>query len=77
MEGDVNYRIEAGLFAMEEGIGCFMWHGTFQIEGRVLSESGKTGDIVCGTDCWTINNQQENKINVAEMIMLCWMCRKN
>lgn len=24
MEGDVNYRIEAGLFAMEEGIGCFM-----------------------------------------------------
>jgi hypothetical protein len=32
--------------------------------------------MLYGTKCWAVKNQHRNKISVAEMRMLCWMCDK-
>ena len=32
--------------------------------------------ILYGTECWTVKSQHENKVGVAEMRMLWWMCGK-
>jgi hypothetical protein len=32
--------------------------------------------ILYGTYCWAVKNQQENKISVVDIRMLCWMCGK-
>ena len=29
-----------------------------------------------GTECWAVKNQHENKLSVAEMRMLRWICGK-
>ncbi|KAH1250174.1 LINE-1 retrotransposable element ORF2 protein [Glycine max] len=48
---------------------------TDQAKGKVLSDCGKTGDLY-GTECWAVKSQHENKVGVAEMRMLRWMCGK-
>jgi hypothetical protein len=32
--------------------------------------------MLYGTECWAVKNQGENKLSVAEMRMLRWMCGK-
>lgn len=32
--------------------------------------------IFYGKKYWTLKNQHENKVNVADMRKLCWMCGK-
>jgi hypothetical protein len=32
--------------------------------------------MLYGTECWTVKNQHENKISLAEMRMFGWMCGK-
>jgi len=32
--------------------------------------------MLYGQECWAVKNQQENRINIAEMRMLPWMCAK-
>ncbi|RZB42906.1 hypothetical protein D0Y65_053489 [Glycine soja] len=32
--------------------------------------------ILYGTECWAVKSQHENKVGVAEMRMLRWMCGK-
>jgi len=32
--------------------------------------------MLYGMECWVVKNQHENKISVAEMRMLHWMCGK-
>jgi len=31
--------------------------------------------MLFGTECWTVKSQQDNKLNVADIIMLHWMSR--
>jgi hypothetical protein len=33
--------------------------------------------MLYGKECWAVKNQHENKISVAKMRMLHWMCGKN
>lgn len=50
---------------MDEGLGDFMWHKSItQIESKNFPNSDKT---------YNVKNQHENKLNVTEMRMLCWM----
>jgi len=27
-------------------------------------------------ECWAVKNQHKNKLSVADMMVLCWMCDK-
>ena len=45
-----------------------------QAKGKVVSDCGKTSDFV--RNSWAVKSQHENKVGVAEMRMLRWMCGK-
>ena len=43
--------------------------------GGGVQNGGKTGTDVCGAETLASKKTQENKLEVAEMRMLRWMCR--
>ncbi|KAH1222692.1 Pentatricopeptide repeat-containing protein, mitochondrial [Glycine max] len=66
--------LETHGFRLSRSISEYM-ECTDQAKGKVLSDCGKTGDLY-GTECWAVKSQHENKVGVAEMRMLRWMCGK-
>jgi len=32
--------------------------------------------MLYGTKCWMVKSQHKNKVSVAEITTLCWMCGK-
>ncbi|KAH1262863.1 hypothetical protein GmHk_02G005393 [Glycine max] len=61
IEGDVNHRIQAGWM--------------IKLKGKFYRTAVRP-TILYGTECWAVKSQHENKVGVAEMRMLRWMCGK-
>ncbi|KAH1125341.1 hypothetical protein GYH30_014768 [Glycine max] len=76
IEGDVNHRIQAGWMKWRKasGVLCDAKVPT-KLKGKFYRTAVRPA-ILYGTECWAVKSQHENKVGVAEMRMLRWMCGK-
>ncbi|KAH1257802.1 putative ribonuclease H protein [Glycine max] len=71
IEGDVNHRIQAGWMKWRKAFGGV----PIKLKGKFYRTAVRPA-ILYGTECWAVKSQHENKVGVAEMRMLRWMCGK-
>jgi len=58
---------------MDDGLRCFCDAKVpLKLKGK-FNWTAVRPTVLCVTECWVLKNQHENKINVAEMRMFCWM----
>ncbi|KAL5141766.1 Metal tolerance protein 6 [Glycine soja] len=76
IEGDVNHRIQAGWMKWRKASGVLCDAKVpIKLKGKFYRTAVRPA-ILYGTKCWAVKSQQENKVGVAEMRMLRWMCGK-
>ncbi|KAL5184476.1 LINE-1 retrotransposable element ORF2 protein [Glycine soja] len=76
IEGDVNHRIQAGWMKWRKASGVLCDAKVpIKLKGKFYRTAVRPA-ILYGTECWAIKSQHENKVGVAEMRMLRWMCGK-
>ncbi|KAH1257632.1 hypothetical protein GmHk_03G007566 [Glycine max] len=76
IEGDVNHRIQAGWMKWRKASGVLCDAKVpIKLKGKFYRTAIRPA-ILYGTECWAVNSQHENKVGVAEMRMLRWMCGK-
>ncbi|KAL5163533.1 Sugar transporter ERD6-like 16 [Glycine soja] len=76
IEGDVNHRIQAGWMKWRKASGVLCDAKVpIKLKGKFYRTAVRPA-ILYGTECWTVKSQHENKVGVAEMRMLRWMCGK-
>ncbi|KAH1233397.1 Craniofacial development protein 2 [Glycine max] len=76
IEGDVNHRIQAGWMKWRKASGVLCDAKVpIKIKGKFYRTAVRPA-ILYGTECWAVKSQHENKVGVAEMRMLRWMCGK-
>ncbi|RZB42710.1 26S proteasome regulatory subunit 6A-like [Glycine soja] len=76
IEGDVNHRIQAGWMKWRKASGMLC---DAKVQIKLKEKFYRTAirpAILYGTECWAVKSQHENKVGVAEMRMLRWMCGK-
>ncbi|KAL5166070.1 FHA domain-containing protein FHA2 [Glycine soja] len=76
IEGDVNHRIQAGWMKWRKASGVLC---DAKVPIKLKEKFYRTAvrpTILYGTECWAVKSQHENKVGVAEMRMLRWMCGK-
>ncbi|KAH1076080.1 hypothetical protein GYH30_051806 [Glycine max] len=75
-EGDVNHRIQAGWMKWRKASGVLCDAKVLiKLKGKFYRTAIRPA-ILYGTECWAVKSQHENKVGVAEMRMLRWMCGK-
>ncbi|RZB84080.1 LINE-1 reverse transcriptase-like [Glycine soja] len=76
IEGDVNHRIQAGWMKWRKASGMLCDAKIpIKLKGKFYRTVVRPA-ILYGTECWAVKSQHENKVGVAEMRMLRWMCGK-
>ncbi|KAL5148302.1 Transcriptional adapter ADA2a [Glycine soja] len=76
IEGDVNHRIQAGWMKWRKASGVLCDAKVpIKLKGKFYRTAVRPA-ILYGTECWAVKSQHENKVGVAEMRMLRWMCGK-
>ncbi|KAL5185376.1 Peroxisome biogenesis factor 10 [Glycine soja] len=76
IEGDVNHRIQAGWMKWRKASGVLCDAKVpIKLKGKFYRTAVRPA-ILYGTECWAVKSQHENKVGVAEMKMLRWMCGK-
>ncbi|KAH1216587.1 hypothetical protein HKD37_13G036043 [Glycine soja] len=76
IEGDVNRRIQAGWMKWRKASGVLCDAKVpIKLKGKFY-RTAVIPAILYGTECWTVKSQHENKVGVAEMRMLRWMCER-
>ncbi|KAH1190454.1 putative protein arginine N-methyltransferase 6 [Glycine max] len=76
IEGDVNHRIQAGWMKWRKASGVLCDAKVpIKLKGKFYRTAVRPA-ILYGTECWTVKSQHENRVGVAEMRMLRWMCGK-
>ncbi|KAL5164281.1 hypothetical protein HKD37_18G049636 [Glycine soja] len=76
IEGDVNHRIQAGWMKWRKASGVLCDAKVpIKLKGKFYRTTVRPA-ILYGTECWAVKSQHENKVGVAEMRMLRWMCGK-
>ncbi|KAL5143855.1 SPX domain-containing membrane protein [Glycine soja] len=76
IEGDVNHRIQAGWMKWRKASGVLCDAKVpIKLKGKFYRTAVRPA-ILYGTECWAVKSQYENKVGVAEMRMLRWMCGK-
>ncbi|KAH1250173.1 Craniofacial development protein 2 [Glycine max] len=76
IEGDVNHCIQAGWMKWRKASGVLCDAKVpLKLKGKFYRTAVRLA-ILYGTECWTVKSQHENKVGVAEMRMLRWMCGK-
>ncbi|KAL5189467.1 Enoyl-CoA hydratase 2, peroxisomal [Glycine soja] len=76
IEGDVNHRIQAGWMKWRKASGVLCdAKVSIKLKGKFYRTAVRPA-ILYGTECWAVKSQHENKVGVAEMRMLRWMCGK-
>ncbi|KAL5195414.1 Craniofacial development protein 2 [Glycine soja] len=76
IEGDVNHRIQAGWMKWRKASGVLCDAKVpIKLKGKFYRTAVRPA-ILYGTKCWAVKSQHENKVGVAEMRMLRWMCGK-
>ncbi|KAH1262945.1 Phosphoinositide phospholipase C 6 [Glycine max] len=76
IEGDVNHRIQAGWMKWRKASGVLCDAKVpIKLKGKFYRTAVRSA-ILYGTECWAVKSQHENKVGVAEMRMLRWMCGK-
>ncbi|KAL5130219.1 THO complex subunit 4A [Glycine soja] len=76
IEGDVNHRIQAGWMKWRKASGVLCDAKVpIKLKGKFYRTAVRPV-ILYGTECWAVKSQHENKVGVAEMRMLRWMCGK-
>ncbi|KAH1202220.1 NADH dehydrogenase [ubiquinone] 1 beta subcomplex subunit 8, mitochondrial [Glycine max] len=76
IEGDVNHRIQAGWMKWRKASGVLCDAKVpIKLKGKFYRTAIRPA-ILYGTECWAVKSQHENKVGVAEMRMLRWMCGK-
>ncbi|KAL5193570.1 hypothetical protein HKD37_20G055768 [Glycine soja] len=76
IEGDVNHRIQAGWMKWRKASGVLCDAKVpIKLKGKFYRTAVRLA-ILYGTECWAVKSQHENKVGVAEMRMLRWMCGK-
>ncbi|KAH1210957.1 Style cell-cycle inhibitor 1-A [Glycine max] len=76
IEGDVNHRIQAGWMKWRKASGVLCDAKVpIKLKGKFYRTAVRPA-ILYGTECWTVKSQHENKVGVAEMRMLRWVCGK-
>ncbi|KAH1257526.1 Transposon TX1 uncharacterized protein [Glycine max] len=76
IEGDVNHRIQAGWMKWRKASGVLCDAKVpIKLKGKFYRTAVRSA-ILYGTECWAVKSQHENKVGVAEMRMLQWMCGK-
>ncbi|KAL5146984.1 Craniofacial development protein 2 [Glycine soja] len=74
IEGDVNHRIQAGWMKWRKASGVLCDAKVpIKLKGKFYRTAVRPA-ILYGTECWAVKSQHENKVGVAEMRMLRWMC---
>ncbi|KAL5165629.1 ADP-ribosylation factor 2 [Glycine soja] len=76
IEGDVNHRIQAGWMKWRKASGVLCDAKVPIKLKRKFYRTAVRPAILYGTECWAVKSQHENKVGVAEMRMLRWMCGK-
>ncbi|KAL5177917.1 hypothetical protein HKD37_08G023600 [Glycine soja] len=71
-----NHRIQAGWMKWRKvsGVLCDA-KVPIKLKGKFYRTAVRPA-ILYGTECWAVKSQHENKVGVAEMRMLRWMCGK-
>ncbi|WP_375619007.1 hypothetical protein, partial [Bartonella sp. AC134YNZD] len=73
---DVTHRVKAGWAKWRSASGVLCdTRMPLRLKGKFYRTAVRLA-ILCGTECWVIKTQQTNKMKVAEMRMLRWMCGK-
>ncbi|KAL5162025.1 hypothetical protein HKD37_07G019211 [Glycine soja] len=76
IEGDVNHRIQAGWMKWRKASGVLCDAKVpIKLKGKFYRTAVRPA-ILYGTEYWAVKSQHENKVGVAEMRMLRWMCGK-
>ncbi|KAL5137687.1 Craniofacial development protein 2 [Glycine soja] len=76
IEGDVNHRIQAGWMKWRKASEVLCDAKVpIKLKGKFYRTAVRPA-ILYGTECWAVKSQLENKVGVAEMRMLRWMCGK-
>ncbi|KAL5136130.1 Exportin-4 [Glycine soja] len=76
IERDVNHRIQAGWMKWTKASGVLCDAKVpIKLKGKFYRTAVRPA-ILYGTECWAVKSQHENKVGVAEMRMLRWMCGK-
>ncbi|KAL5187393.1 Craniofacial development protein 2 [Glycine soja] len=76
IEGDVNHRIQVGWMKWRKASGVLCDAKVpIKLKGKFYRTAVRPA-ILYGTECWAVKSQHENKVGVAEMRMLRWMCGK-
>ncbi|KAH1264626.1 Craniofacial development protein 2 [Glycine max] len=76
IEGDVNHRIQAGWMKWRKASGVLCDAKVpIKLKGKFYRTAVRPA-ILYGTECWAVKSQHENKVGVAKMRMLRWMCGK-
>ncbi|KAH1256215.1 LINE-1 retrotransposable element ORF2 protein [Glycine max] len=76
IEGDVNHRIQAGWMKWRKASRVLCDAKVpIKLKGKFYRTAVRPA-ILYGTECWAVKSQHENKVGVAEMRMLRWMCGK-
>ncbi|KAH1189471.1 Cytochrome P450 704C1 [Glycine max] len=76
IEGDVNHCIQAGWMKWRKASGVLCDAKVpIKLKGKFYWTAVRP-TILYGTECWAVKSQHENKVGVAEMRMLRWMCGK-
>ncbi|RZC13746.1 DExH-box ATP-dependent RNA helicase DExH10 [Glycine soja] len=76
IEGDVNHRIQAGWMKWRKASGVLCDAKVpIKLKGKFYRTAVRPA-ILYGTECWAVKSQHENKVGVAEMRMLRWVCGK-
>ncbi|KAH1210522.1 LINE-1 retrotransposable element ORF2 protein [Glycine max] len=76
IEGDVNHRIQAGWMKWRKASGVLCDAKVpIKLKGKFYRTAIRPA-ILYGIECWAVKSQHENKVGVAEMRMLRWMCGK-
>ncbi|KAL5159917.1 Release factor glutamine methyltransferase [Glycine soja] len=76
IEGDVNHRIQAGWMKWRKASGVLCDAKVpIKLKGKFYRTAVRP-TMLYGTECWAVKSQHENKVGVAEMRMLRWICGK-
>ncbi|KAL6505306.1 hypothetical protein OROGR_025123 [Orobanche gracilis] len=74
LDGDVAHRIKAGWLKWKSATGVLCDpHMPHRLKGKFYRTAIRP-TLLYGTECWTVKQCHVQKMNVAEMRMLRWMC---
>ena len=74
INSDVNHTIQAGWLKWRSAIGVLCVRNILLWLKENFYRTTIRLDLLYGTECWAIKRYHTQKMSIAEMRMLCWMC---